>query len=202
VDLGRPVDLLHLSSPFHSIFLLFRFFLRFCAQTLPVLLLSLVVCGMRRTRSAVANEISSPPNCPRFRVRSPPHAAHHPVPHVSVPHHLWPEKRCFPPSAPFLPTPEYTKQSPRARRVVLDFFDVIYIHVRFFPFRCTKDDVTELHCVSKSKTEARGSDRFSGEDKTLMDTWVSVLGLGRPTLKECEQNNEDVHRVPARAVRA
>lgn len=39
-----------------------------------------------------------------------------------------------------------------------------------------KDDVTELHCVTRSKLEARGSERFEKEEKDLMDTWVSGLG--------------------------
>ncbi|CAM9487793.1 unnamed protein product, partial [Hapterophycus canaliculatus] len=38
-----------------------------------------------------------------------------------------------------------------------------------------KDDVTELHCVARTKTEARGSDRFPKAEKELMDTWVRML---------------------------
>ncbi|CAM9587671.1 unnamed protein product [Ectocarpus sp. 6 AP-2014] len=38
-----------------------------------------------------------------------------------------------------------------------------------------KDDVTELHCVARSKTEARGSERFPEKEKELMDTWVRML---------------------------
>lgn len=36
-----------------------------------------------------------------------------------------------------------------------------------------KHEVTELHCVPRSKSEARGSDQFPKEEKQLMDTWVS-----------------------------
>lgn len=36
-----------------------------------------------------------------------------------------------------------------------------------------KDEVTELHCVPRSKVEARGSDQVGVEEKKLMDTWVS-----------------------------
>ncbi|CAM9495889.1 unnamed protein product [Scytosiphon promiscuus] len=38
-----------------------------------------------------------------------------------------------------------------------------------------KAEVTELHCVSRTKTEARGSERFPEAEKVLMDTWVKML---------------------------
>ena len=40
--------------------------------------------------------------------------------------------------------------------------------------RSLKDDVTELHCVPRFKTRARGSENLAEDDQKLADTWVSA----------------------------